>query len=57
MRPAALSEALDVFFTEHMRCGELENRSPADGSRVVLECSCGARLSQVLGESDAIDIE
>jgi len=41
-----LAADLDAFYLEHLRCGELENRSPADGSRVVLVCSCGAVLNR-----------
>jgi hypothetical protein len=36
-----LAADFDAFYLEHLRCGELENRSPEDGSRVVLVCSWG----------------
>ena len=44
-----LAADLDAFYLEHLKCGELENRSPADGSRVVLACSCGATLNRPAG--------
>lgn len=41
-----LAADVDAFCQEHRKCGDLENRSPADGARVVLVCSCGAILNR-----------
>ena len=47
--PMTLASDVDAFYLEHRQCGELENRSPEDGSRVVLMCECGAALNRPAG--------
>jgi hypothetical protein len=46
--PAALiAIALDAFYLEHRRCGELE--SGVEQDRVWITCTCGALLVRLLG--------
>lgn len=44
----------DAFYLDHRKCGDLDNRSPADGSRVVLVCSCEAILNRSAEPLDAV---
>jgi hypothetical protein len=46
-----LSE-LDVFFTEHHHCGDLE--AGVDGPIVWIVCPCGARMARRVDERDAL---
>ena len=43
---------LDAFFAEHDRCGEWDNHSPEDGSRVVVTCWCGATFSRIVEQNE-----
>ena len=40
----ALASALDAFYLEHRRCGELE--SGVDDNRVWMACTCGAVITR-----------
>jgi hypothetical protein len=41
-----LLAALDAFFQEHRRCGDLD--AAVEGDRVWMACTCGAIISRVL---------
>jgi hypothetical protein len=43
-------DALDAFFLEHRRCGELDGG--VEGERLWVTCSCGASLTQPLPVKD-----
>ena len=42
----ALADALDAFYLEHQRCGELE--SGVEDDRVWMTCTCGAGIVHAL---------
>jgi hypothetical protein len=48
----SLLTELNAFFTEHMRCGELD--AGVDGPVVWIACECGARMARRVDESDAL---
>jgi hypothetical protein len=39
----------EAWTEEHRRCGDIDNRSPADASRILV-CSCGAVLNRSTDE-------
>ena len=47
----ALADDVDAFYLEHRGCPGLENRSPDDGSRIVLVCeTCGGVFDRASDE-------
>jgi hypothetical protein len=45
-------DALDAFFLEHRRCGELDGG--VEGERLWMTCSCGAGLSRSVARPDRL---
>jgi len=45
-----LLAALDAFYLEHRRCGELDG--DVEGERVWMTCSCGAAIGRTLEPAD-----
>jgi hypothetical protein len=48
----SLLSELDAFFTEHLRCGDLD--AGGDGRIVWIACECGARMVRRVDERDAL---
>jgi hypothetical protein len=46
----SLPTGLDAFFTDHIRCGELD--AGVDGPIVWIACECGARMARRVDEDD-----
>ena len=50
LSPHSALAALDAFYREHQRCGELDGGldKGTEGERVWMTCTCGAVISQAL---------
>jgi len=49
---APLYEDVAAFFAEHDHCGEWDNCSPEDNSRIIVTCSCRAVLNRLNQDED-----
>ena len=50
----SLLTALDAFYTDHRRGGELD--AGVDGPVVWFDCECGARIARRDDDGDALDL-